>query len=229
MRRRVRFIHYMPPHVVGFTWLASCGAPAVGILQGWPLWGRTLAALIPWIPIFTGQVIWTHRHYQWLSLFYVLVVTQVGHFLEHVAQMVQIHLLGLTGLNARGVFGALDLEWVHFMWNTWVIVVVLVLVRHFRGNAWLWGTAVLSGWHEIEHIVIMWAYLSSGNVGTPGLLAQGGLLDGGIPLSRPDLHFLYNLAETIPLIAAFIYQLNRSVTAGDLSGATAYHLSHGGG
>jgi hypothetical protein len=227
MLRRARSIHSKPPHVVGLTWLASCGAAGVGILQGWPLWGRVLAALLPWTPLFTGQIVWTYRHYQWLSLFYVLVVTQCGHFLEHVAQMVQIHILGLTGLNARGVFGALDLEWVHFIWNTGVIVAVLFLLRHFRANGWLWATALLAGWHEIEHIAIMWAYLSTGNVGTPGLLAHGGVLGGGIPLSRPDLHFLYNLAETIPLLAAFVYQL-KIVASRDLTKAPVYRFGHSG-
>jgi len=69
-----------------------------------------LAALIAWIPIFTTEMVWMSRHYHWLALFYVLVITQGGHFLEHVAQMVQIHVLGLTGLAARGIFGALDIE-----------------------------------------------------------------------------------------------------------------------
>ena len=210
MLKRVLAIHSMPPHIVGLTALASFAAAALGILQTWPLWARVLAALLPWIPVFTGEIVWTYRHYQWLALFYVLVVTQSGHFLEHVAQMVQIHILGLTGPNARGVFGALDLEWVHFVWNTWVIVTVVILLLRFRTNAWLWVTALLAGWHEIEHLVIMSVYLTTGQVGTPGLLAHGGLVGAGFPLSRPDLHFLYNLVETIPLVAAFVCQLKRS-------------------
>jgi hypothetical protein len=42
--------------------------------------------------------------------------------------MVQLHVLGLTGPDARGIFGTLDIEWVHFLWNTWVLVAVAVLV-----------------------------------------------------------------------------------------------------
>jgi hypothetical protein len=30
---------------------------------------------------------------------------------------------------------------------------------------------------------------------------------GGVPLSRPDLHFVYNLVETCPLVAAFVHEL----------------------
>jgi hypothetical protein len=124
--------------------------------------------------------------------------------------MVQIHILGLTGPDARGIFGTLDLEWVHFVWNTWVIVAAVLLLLRFRANPWLWVTGLLAGWHEIEHLVIMSVYLLTGKVGTPGLLARGGFVGGGIPLSRADLHFFYNLAETTPLVGAFAWQLKRS-------------------
>jgi hypothetical protein len=155
-------------------------------------------------------MVWTYRHYQWLALFYVLVVTQGGHFLEHVVQVTQIHILGLTGAEARGIFGALDIEWVHFAWNTWVIIAVFLLVRRFRSNPWLWVTLILAAWHEVEHAYIMSVYLATGRAGTPGLLAEGGAVNGGLPLIRPDLHFLYNLIETAPLVMAFIYQLKNS-------------------
>ncbi len=207
---RVLAIRSVPPRVVAFTALASCGGLSLGILQNWPVWGVGLATALPWIPLFTSEVVWTYRHYPWLTLFYVLVITQGGHFLEHVAQMIQIHVLGLRGAAAQGVFGALNIEWVHFVWNTWVIVAVLVLLRRFAPNPWLRVTAILAGWHEIEHAFIMSVYLSTGKSGTPGLLARGGLVDGGLPLTRADLHFFYNLIETVPLVVAFVYQLKRS-------------------
>lgn len=69
---------------------------------------------------------------------------------------------------------------------------------------------MLAAWHEIEHTVIMFVYLQTGLAGTPGLLARGGLIGGGLPVTRPDLHFLYNLIETAPLVIAFGYQLRRS-------------------
>jgi hypothetical protein len=205
--RRILTIHSVPRHVARLMLLVSCAVAAIGALQAWPLWATAFAALLPWVPIFTGEVIWTHRHYQWLSLFYVLVVTQTGHLLEHVAQMVQIHILGLSGLAARGVFGTLDIEWVHFIFNAWVSIAVPLLLYHFRRNLWLWAALVLVAWHQVEHLVIMWVYLTTGKVGTPGLLAHGGLVGGGLPLSRADLHFLYNLVETIPLVLGFVYQL----------------------
>jgi hypothetical protein len=198
------------PRIVVLTALASSAGAALGILDNWPIYGIGLAVVFPWVPLFTCQSTRMYRQYKWLALFYVLVVTQGVHLLEHVAQMVQIHILGLAGPAAQGVFGPLNIEWVHFVWNTWVIVAVLVLLRHFKTNPWLWGTAVLAAWHEIEHMTIMSVYLTNGKSGTPGLLARGGLIGGGLPLSRADLHFLYNIIETVPLVSAFVYQLKHS-------------------
>jgi hypothetical protein len=209
--RRLVQVRSVPAHVIVFAALASYGALILATLQGLPLWARVLVMLLPWLPVFAGELLWTYRHYGWLALLYVLVATQVGHFFEHVAQVVQLHALGLKGANARGIFGALDIEWVHFLWNSWIILAVVALLAfRFRRNPWLWVTLAIAGWHELEHAYIMSVYLSTGKAGTPGLLAQGGLLGGGLPLSRPDLHFLYNPIETTPLLLAFAYQLRRT-------------------
>ncbi len=207
--KRVLKIHSVPPRILVISGAAALAGAAFAVLQGWPIWGIGLAVLLPWLPVLTLETAWTYRHYQWLALFYLLVVTQGGHVIEHVAQMVQIHLLGLRGAAARGVFGALDIEWVHFTWNTWVLIAVLALLVRFRSNPWLWATAVLAGWHEAEHVVIMVAYLITGVAGAPGLLSAGGLIGGGLPVTRPDLHFLYNVVETTPLVIGFAWQLRR--------------------
>jgi hypothetical protein len=145
-------------------------------------------------------------------LFYVLLVTQAGHFLEHVAQMIQIHLLGLQGARAQGVFGMLNIEWVHFVWNTWVLIAAVVLLVRYRGNAWLWFTTLFAAWHALEHAYIVWIYLSTGVAGTAGLLSLAGAIQGGLPITRPDLHFLYNLIETAPLAVAFFWQVKHTPT-----------------
>ena len=200
----------VPPYIIGITALVSFAGPILAGLLGWPLWAMAVVAVLPWLPLFTSEMIWTARHYGWLAFFALLAITQSGHFFEHVAQMVQIHILGLKGPAARGIIGPLDIEWVHFIWNTWVLIAVVVLLHRFRTNPWLWLTALLATWHEIEHVFIMSVFLTSGRAGTPGLLSQGGALGGGLPLARPDLHFLYNLLETTPLLIAFIYQLRRT-------------------
>src|SRR6059036_3969137 len=85
------------PITIGLTILVSLGSLSFALLQGWPLWAVGVATVIPWLPIFTIDVARIFRLYQWPVLFYFLVVTQTGHFLEHVAQMIQIHVLALTG------------------------------------------------------------------------------------------------------------------------------------
>jgi len=108
------------------------------------------------------------------------------------------------------VFGALDIEWVHFVWNSLVFVSLALLVWRFPRNPLLWATFVISIWHQVEHSYILSVYLRTGVAGTPGLLAKGGKIAGGLPLKRPDLHFFYNLIETLPLFGAFGLQLRRS-------------------
>ena len=172
--RPTALVPKVPPGVMLLTSLVTSTGLLLAAPRTWPLWVTALLGLIPWIPALALGARWNYQRYHWLALFYVLLVTQAGHFLEHVAQMTQIHLLGLQGAAARGVFGALDLEWVHFAWNTWVLVAALVLFCRLRDNPWLWFTTLFAGWHGIEHAYILTVYLGTGVVGTPGFLSQGG-------------------------------------------------------
>lgn len=189
--------------------MTSLGGLAFATLEGWPLWAKGVAVAVPWMPVLCGDLVWIYQRYRWLALFYAVVVAQGGHCIEHVTQMIQIHVLGLSGPAAAGIFGALNVEWVHFVWNTWVILAVGLLMTPYPKNRWLWLTALLAGWHEVEHAYIFAVYLQTGLEGTPGLLSHGGALWGGLPLSRPDLHFLYNVLETVPLFIAFFTQVSR--------------------
>ncbi|TMF82295.1 MAG: hypothetical protein E6I18_01325 [Chloroflexi bacterium] len=143
----------------------------------------------------------------WIALLGFLAVSQTAHLLEHVAQMVQIHVLHLSGANAQGIVGQLNIEWVHFSWNALVLVALLVLLPRFPTNPWLIAVTPLAAWHFVEHSVMIATYIQTGVSGTPGLLSSGGLLFGGLPIPRPDLHFLYNLVETIPLLVAWLVEL----------------------
>jgi hypothetical protein len=208
--RQILFFGAVPSPTVVATVLASAVGLAIGVVAGWPLWAVALAVVLPFMPIVAAQVAWTEANFPGLALFYVLIVTQGGHFAEHCWQEVQIHLLGIPLLAARGAFGAFDVEWVHFFWNTFVIAVVGVLLTRFPINRWIAVAAVVVTWHEIEHIYIMIGFLQTGAIGGPGLLATGGAISGGLPLIRADLHFFYNLFETALLVVAFAYQARRS-------------------
>ena len=146
----------------------------------------------------------------WLALLGFLAISQTAHLVEHVAQMVQIHVLHLVGANAQGIVGQLNIEWVHFIWNAIVLVTLLVLLPHFRTNPWLIAVTPLAAWHFVEHSVMIATYIQTGVLGTPGLLSSGGLLFGGLPIPRPDLHFLYNLVETVPILSAWVVEIRKA-------------------
>ena len=177
LNKRMISIHSVPLPFI----LLSAGI-SVGLVTtfwlGWTIWQVAILVVLAWLPLFLLKTVSIHRQYGWLAFFFILVVTQGAHFLEHVAQMVQIHLLGFSGLQARGIFGMLDIEWVHFIWNSWVLLCAVLLVFLYRKNPWLWVLLVISVWHEIEHVYIMSVFLSTGHVGTPGLLARGGAIGG---------------------------------------------------
>lgn len=178
-------------------------------LIGMDLWKVALLILLAWLPIFVVKTREIYRQYRWLAFFFVLLIAQSVHFTEHIAQMIQIHLLGLSGMQAHGIIGMLDLEWVHFIFDAvWVPICVYILLFVYRkSNPWLWVLAVIVTWHALEHVAIMSFYLRTGIVGSPGLLAHGGVIAGGLPLIRPDLHFLYNLIEETLILIAYAYQL----------------------
>src|SRR5439155_8390244 len=188
---------------------------------GMDLWKVALLILLAWLPIFVVKTKEIYQQYHWLAFFFVLLIAQSVHFTEHIAQMIQIHLLGLSGTQAHGIIGMLDLEWVHFIFDAvWVPICVYTLLFVYRkSNPWLWVLAVIVTWHALEHVTIMSVYLRTGIVWSPGLLAHGGAITGGLSLIRPDLHFLYNLIEETLILIAYTYQLKH------LSGSSASNLN----
>src|ERR1700716_54194 len=78
----------------------SFAGQIAAVVQATPLWLYVVLALAPWIPILVLELIWTYRHYRWLAVFCVLLVTQSVYVLEHVARMVQVHILGRAAADA---------------------------------------------------------------------------------------------------------------------------------
>lgn len=138
------------------------------------------------------------------TFFSLLLLAQGAHIVEHAVQLTQLYIWGVTKQRAHGIVGTLDIEWVHFAWNLLVLGAVIAVAYWFRSNPWVMVALVLASWHQIEHIYILAIYLTTGATGSPGLLSRGGRIAGGLPFPRPILHTLYNLAEMIPLVIAFI-------------------------
>jgi hypothetical protein len=200
----------IPLNITIMSLLTTIGVLVIGIIDGWQLWLVALMMILPWIFIFTFEAQWCYKHFKWYTIFYMTVLMQGGHFIEHIAQIIQIYLLDYPPAHAHGIFGALDTEWIHFLWNLTLLTFNILLIKKFPKNKWLWINLIAVIWHQIEHSYIMWVYLTTGVSGDPGLLSQGGLLFGGIPFIRADVHFIYNVLETFPIAIAFILQLKTS-------------------
>ncbi len=170
-----------------------------------------LAVLLPWLPIIARKLRSDWATYSWLAFFELLVILQIGHFAEHVSQVIELHWLEWSPVLAHGIFGDLDIEPVHWWWNTSILFSATLLLLKFRRNRWLWASWIFSIWHELEHLYIyFWWFLPQGVSGHPGILGAGGLLDQAnifLPylttLSRADLHFWYNLFEIGLFVIAF--------------------------
>ncbi|HEX9695027.1 MAG TPA: hypothetical protein VGB64_01785 [Actinomycetota bacterium] len=200
----------LPPRVFAIAAGASLSGGLSAAALGWPLWSMVVVALVPWLPLYVRDLAEVTKRNPWLAVFYFVAVSQSGHVIEHAAQMIQLHALHLPPPRSRGIFGALDIEWVHFVWNTTVLLATASLLVVYRHSRLLAFAVIFAVWHQVEHTWIMSTYLRTGNPGSPGLLSAGGAIGGGLPLKRPDVHFLYNIVETAPLLAAFAIETVRA-------------------
>lgn len=174
------------------------------------MWYVAAAILLFWTPFgiqYTTQLVKQDAR---LAIYFVFLALQSIHMTEHIAQMVQIHILGRMFSSSHGLFGALlDVEWLHFWFDSvYIPFCMIYLLMLYKGcDKWMLILFPLAIWHAAEHVVIINYYIRTGITGSPGILAQGGLI--GSPISRPDLHFLYNLFEEAFIILGFRNKLHR--------------------
>lgn len=229
---------------VAITALCSYLAQLIGILLHWALWAIALATILPWIPIFTMKVLWSSKHYGFMALYLVIMVLQAGHVGEHVVQMLQFIFIynpahGCFGWSwyggcgdAHGVFGELDRETVHFIWDGLILVATIVVRVHFRDskNIWMNLAIIAAAVHQVEHCYLFGNYLFNnyfynhggyflgvhiinGLAAQNGILGHNGLLGSALPFINPilpgriNLHFIYNTLVFIPMVLAFRKQL----------------------
>src|SRR6266571_1825937 len=229
---------------VVITALASYLAQLIGILLHWPLWAIALATILPWVPLFSMKVLWTSKHYGFMALYLTIMILQAGHVGEHVVQVLQFIFIydpahscygfswyGICGL-AHGVFGELDRETVHFIWDGLILIACIIVRVHFRKskNIWLTLALIAAAIHQLEHCYLFGIYLFDNNFYNHGgyflgihimngLAAQNGVMghDGLVgtllpflnPIlpSRIPIHFIYNTLVLIPMILAFRKQV----------------------
>ena len=132
----------------------------------------------------------------------VLLVVQVLHLGEHVAQMVQLYVLGWSPPTARGLVSTFDVEKIHFVWNAVVLATLVWLRARGVRSAWLTTTMAWAVLHTSEHGFLLARALASGMEGAPGILGAGGWLArqgwnvvGLTTWSRAGVHLAWNSVE----------------------------------
>ena len=234
---------------VAITALSSYFLQLFGLWLHWALWAIVLVTIIPWIPLFSMKILWTSKHYGFMALYLSIMILQAGHVGEHVVQMLQFifiynpahHCFGWSwyGIcsDAHGVFGELDRELVHFVWDGLILVATIIIRIHFRNvkNIWLTLAIVAATIHQIEHCELFGTYLFANDfymhggvlfgIHVPdgfgaqdGILGHNGLVGSLTGLNGPlntilpsriNIHFLYNSMVFIPMVLGFRKQLQR--------------------
>jgi hypothetical protein len=172
-----------PTSAIAVALVGSLLGQLAALIQASPLWVYVLAAVAPWIPILILELVWTYRHYRWLAVFCVLIITQSAYLLEQVARLVQLRVLGREPDRASGIFGALGIDQLQLVWTTWAVLALLLLVSRFRRNAWLWATLAIA------------------------------VIDGLLPRAQPELRLAMSVLEIAALNLAFATQLGRTYDA----------------
>jgi hypothetical protein len=210
---------------------------AAGLAAGWavyryfnlPLWVITMVVLLALLPV--GIVKWREdrrRYGATVMLLSIILVTQGVHTIEHIVQWAQYYLLLMPARQSTGLLSAANAEWVHFVWNWGVLLVVLALVRGGVRNFW---TALLLGVtiaHTLEHTYLFVRHLIvlselqqlnvytvraqglAGIFGRDGWLARSPATQGTFLCTLPglttamrlDVHFWWNVIEMALLLGA---------------------------
>lgn len=138
----------------------------------------------------------------------ITIAIQTAHMAEHVAQVIQKFVLHSDA--AHGLIGRLDLEPVHFWFNTSYLVFLIFMVMGWvlwrrdisRCTEWwpllsgiLGFNLIVQMYHEAEHSVKLAQFLDTGMHGTAGIL--------GSHFDLVLLHFVINLVVFLPLVIVF--------------------------
>jgi hypothetical protein len=142
-----------------------------------------------------------------LRLFTVVVL---GHWAEHLAQAVQIYVLGWPVAEARGVLGLwqpwlVKSELLHYLYALVMLAGLWTLRKGFRGLSRKWWTAALAiqFWHHVEHALLIGQALSGHNLfGSPVPTSVVQLL-----IPRVELHLFYNTVVFIPMVIGMYYHV----------------------
>lgn len=211
--RRFFSFEGVSPKAIIITALISYVLQINSIISGQPLYIIAFVTLLPWIPIVLFEGIWKVKNYTAIAALGLFMILQMGHFGEHVVQVVQLQVLNGTvacpppvdnvenarravemglrdasvppsfystekiakrgpdgkaiigedgkmtiGPAACAVFGQLDLEVVHLVWELLGYFGTALVLMYFPRNRWLFVALLCLSWHALEHLTISYFY-----------------------------------------------------------------------
>ncbi|MEZ6015990.1 MAG: hypothetical protein R3F49_12800 [Planctomycetota bacterium] len=139
---------------------------------------------------------------------YALVV--LAHWVEHLAQTVQIYALGWPVPESRGVLGLwfpwlVKSEALHYGYALVMLVAFWVLRSGFVGRSRMWWNIALwiQFWHHIEHALLQGQAIVGHNLlGRPVPMS---VLQFWLP--RVELHLFYNTVVFVPMALAMYFHM----------------------
>jgi hypothetical protein len=136
-------------------------------------------------------------------LFPIVVLVMAAHEAEHVAQLIQQQAFeNACPIHCRGALGfVFDVEWVHFAYNT-TILLALAGLAFFLRNVWLIAAAAVQAYHELEHVIKLDQWFASGHKSP-----QPGILGSEIDLIQ--LHFGFNTLVFLLVLCGFFQLVTR--------------------
>lgn len=148
-------------------------------------------------------------HKRSLQLFMIIVL---AHWAEHLAQAVQIYLLGWPRPVAGGVLGLwfpwlVSSEVLHYGYAVFMLAGLWMLRKGFTGVSRKWWTVALGIqiWHHFEHLLLQGQALVGHNlIGSPVPVS---VLQMIFPKSRVEIHLFYNAIVFIPMIVGMYYHM----------------------
>ncbi|CCH30579.1 hypothetical protein ABZ816_39820 [Actinosynnema sp. NPDC047251] len=141
---------------------------------------------------------------------YSFMFVVIAHWAEHIAQAVQIYVLGWPAPQSRGVLGIpfpwlISSEVLHYGFALVMLVGLFALRKGFTGRSrtW-WGVALgLQFWHHIEHLLLI--VQSSTGANLLGRPVPTSVIQLIVP--RVELHLFYNFVVFVPMVVAMVMHL----------------------
>lgn len=146
-----------------------------------------------------------HKHALWI---YAAIV--LAHWAEHLAQAIQIYVLGWPIPESRGVLGLwfpslVASEALHYGYAIVMLIAFWILRKGFVGVSYRWWMAAfwIQFWHHIEHALLQGQAILQHNLfGSPVPMS---ILQLIVP--RVELHLFYNTVVFVPMVIAMFYHL----------------------